>query len=242
MSSPALPPYQFVALEAAVLAQATQAARLLASDEPWAVAEREDAADRVVDLLACRAWTTAAPPPGRVAAGARQCVAHVVAADAGRAGHDDGRSAAHRRVGDALMLLTVAAEFDAATRLVRELLSTPPEERLLAAWRTVDAALRAVVEVRHEWVGAAPGTVAAAGWTLVDRIGRLLTCAALVAQAAQHAGPSDPHGQVLVNAARRHAWNHLRGPAPEAATSVHVRRSADLLRSVVAPAAPWGGS
>ena len=66
--------------------------------------------------------------------------------------------------------------------------------------------------------------MAAAGWVLVDRMGRLLIASALVAEAAK-GGPA-AETELLVNAARRYAWNHLRGPAPEAATATHVQRRA----------------
>jgi hypothetical protein len=65
---------------------------------------------------------------------------------------------------------------------------------------------------------------------LVDRMGRLLIAASLVAEAAR-GGPAATT-ELLVNAARRYAWNYLRGPAPEAATATHVRRSADLIRAI----------
>jgi hypothetical protein len=95
----------------------------------------------------------------------------------------------------------------------------------------VQDALRTLNTTRHEWVGADPSTVAAAGWVLVDRTGRLLIAAAMVAEAAK-GGPAATT-ELLVNAARRYAWNHLRRPAPEAATATHVRRSAELVRAVL---------
>ena len=97
----------------------------------------------------------------------------------------------------------------------------------------VDDALGALDRTRHEWVGADPATVAAAGWVLVDRMGRLLIAAALVAQSASAASAQD--AELLVNAARRYAWNHLRRPAPEAATPTHVQRSADLVHAFLTP-------
>jgi hypothetical protein len=99
------------------------------------------------------------------------------------------------------------------------------------AWQIVDEALKTLDTTRHEWVDADPATVAAAGWVLVDRMGRLPIAAALVAQAAK--GGQVATTERLVNAARRYAWNHLRGPAPEAATLTHVQRSEDLLRAVL---------
>ena len=133
--------------------------------------------------------------------------------------------------GEALVLLTHAGHFDSVVDRSRELLGTAPEGRLSMAWRIVDDALKTLETTRHEWVDADPATVAAAGWVLVDRMGRLLIAAALVAEAAR-GGPAAAT-ELLVNAARRYAWNHLRGPAPEAATPTHVQRSADLLRAVL---------
>lgn len=232
-------PAALTELEYLVVAQAAAAARLLGEGSPWAVAEREAAADRVVDLMAARAWYRRRRHPMEVTQACHRCVAYTVAADAAAAAEPGGggsdRSAVHRAVGEALLLLTAADHFDTATSVVRALLGAAPDGRLLAAWRTVDDALTALGTTRHEWVGAEPGTVAAAGWVLVDRIGRLLTCAALVAEAAATAGAVDAveSEELLVNAARRYAWNHLRRPAPEAATPTHVQRSADLVRSVV---------
>ncbi|WP_221753777.1 hypothetical protein [Streptomyces sp. TRM72054] len=147
------------------------------------------------------------------------------------------RSALHRLTGRALLLLTRPEHFDAATSYVRELLGPTPEGRLSAAWRVVDGALCTLGTTRHEWVGADPGTVAAAGWVLVDRMSRLLIAGALVEQAAASApsaqAQSGPMRELLVNAARRYTWNHLRGPAPEAATTIHVQRSDDLVHALV---------
>ncbi|WP_320069468.1 hypothetical protein [Micromonospora sp. RTGN7] len=55
--------------------------------------------------------------------------------------------------------------------------------------------------------------------------GRLAAAWRMADEAA--AGTAD----LLVNSARRYAWNHLRRPAPEAATPTHVRRSAELVRA-----------
>ena len=52
----------------------------------------------------------------------------------------------------------------------------------------------------------------------------------VTAKAAKGGPASDT--ELLVNAARRYAWNHLRRPAPEAATATHVQRSADLIRAI----------
>jgi hypothetical protein len=127
-------------------------------------------------------------------------------------------------------MLTLPEHFDAVVDRAKELLGATPEGRLSAAWQIVNDGLQTLNTTRHEWVGADPATVAAAGWVLVDRIGRLLIAAALVAQAAK-GGPAATT-ELLVNAARRYAWNHLRRPAPEAATATHVQRSADLIRAI----------
>ncbi len=131
----------------------------------------------------------------------------------------------------ALVLLTHAEHFDAVVDRSRELLGVAPEGRLSMAWQIVDDALKTLDTTRHEWVGADPATVAAAGWVLVDRMGRLLIAAALVAEAAK-GGPAAAT-ELLVNAARRYAWNHLRGPRPKPPRPTHVQRSADLVRAVL---------
>ncbi|MCQ4041306.1 hypothetical protein ACFOSC_08020 [Streptantibioticus rubrisoli] len=228
-------PGSLAALEAAV-ARLTGAALALRDDTgPWAVSRREEAADRAVDLLAARAWRALpAASHGNAEVAARRCVCYLLARDTALAAgcRDTDPARAHRLAAHALLLLTLAEHFDAATFRTRELLGPAPEGRLLAAWRMVDEALERLSTTRHEWVGAEPGVVAAAGWVLVDRVGRLLTGAALVAQAAgrnRTAEHPDATAELLVNAARRYAWNHLRGPAPEAATPTHVRRSLELL-------------
>ena len=201
----------------------------------WANARREEIADRVVDVMAVRAWH-ALPQlsHGRARRVARRCIAYSVAADTVRAdGSGTARADCWTLTTHALELLTIREHFDAAAHRARELLGVAPEGRLLAAWQMVDDAHGALSTTRHEWVGAYPATVAAAGWVLVDRMSRLLTAAALVAQSA--AAESSPATDLLVNAARRYAWNHLRGPAPEAATPTHVQRSADLVQAFVTP-------
>ncbi|MGW7002429.1 hypothetical protein ACWGCW_06285 [Streptomyces sp. NPDC054933] len=244
-------PGSLAALEAAVARLTGAALELREDPSPWAVSRREEAADRAVDLLAARAWRALPTAShGNADVAARRCVSYTLARDAASAAGvgDIDPSTPHRLAAHALLLLTLAEHFDAATLRARELLGPAPEGRLLAAWRMVDEALLTLSTTRHEWVGAEPGIVAAAGWVLVDRVGRLLTGAALVAQAAERtraAGAVPPDGtdspraaaaELLVNSARRYAWNHLRGPAPEAATPTHIRRSAELVRAL-APAA-----
>lgn len=200
----------------------------------WATARREEIADRVVDVMAVRAWhALPRPSHGRAQRVARRCVAYSLAADTVRVdGSDTARADCWTLTTHALELLTISEHFDAAANRSQELVGVAPQGRLLAAWRMVDDGLGALDTTRHEWVGADPATVAAAGWVLVDRMSRLLIAAALVAQAA--AASSSPTTELLVNAARRYAWNHLRRPAPEAATPTHVQRSADLVRAFLA--------
>jgi hypothetical protein len=202
---------------------------------PAAVARREDAADRAVDLIAARAWhALPGTSHGAATIAAERCVDYVVASDAVLAGgFDSGGPDRCALAADALVALTHSVHFDAVVERSIELLGAAPEGRLSAVWQMVDDALWTLSTTRHEWVGADLATVAAAGWVLVDRMGRLLIAAALVAEAAR--GGPVAITEVLVNAARRYAWSHLRRPAPEAATSTHVQRSADLVRAVVLP-------
>ena len=219
-------------LEERVNTQTAEAARLFDDNRPAAVARREEAADRAVDLIAARAWHAlpeSSHGPAQIAAAC--CASYVAAADDAASGLHDGAVDRFALTGEALVLLTHAGHFDSVVDRSRELLGTAPEGRLSMAWRIVDDALKTLETTRHEWVDADPATVAAAGWVLVDRMGRLLIAAALVAEAAR-GGPAAAT-ELLVNAARRYAWNHLRGPAPEAATPTHVQRSADLLRAVL---------
>jgi branched-chain amino acid aminotransferase len=218
-------------LEARVTAQAVEAAALSDDNSPAAVARREEAADRAVDLIAVRAWQgLSAASHGPAQPAAEHCVSFAVAVDTALSGLND---AAERfdLTAEALVLLTQAEHFDAVVDRAKELLGAAPEGRLSMAWQIVDDATEALDTTRHEWVTADPATAAAAGWVLVDRMGRLLIAAALVAEAAR-GGPAAAT-ELTVNAARRYAWNHLRGPAPEAATATHVHRSADLLRAVL---------
>lgn len=219
-------------LERGVAALADAAASRLDDDRPAAVACREEAADRAVDLIAARAWQALpGPSHGPAQLAAARCGTYVIAADAALVGGQD--SAAMDRFAlteAALVLLTRPEHFDAVVDRTIELLGAAPEGRLSAAWQMVDDALWTLSTTRHEWVGADPATVAAAGWVLVDRMGRLLIAAALVGNAAKGGPAAD--SELLVNAARRYAWNHLRRPAPEAATPTHVQRSAALVRAV----------
>ncbi|MGZ8713795.1 MAG: branched-chain amino acid transaminase [Mycobacterium sp.] len=218
-------------LEARVTRQAAEAAALSDDNSPAAVARREDAADRAVDLIAARAWQAlpvASHGPAQSAAG--RCASFVVTIDTALSGLHDATERFDLTAA-ALVLLTQAEHFDAVVDRARELLGAAPEGRLSMAWQIVDDALKTLDTTRYEWVDADPATVAAAGWVLVDRMGRLLITAALVAEAAR--GGQAAATELTVNAARRYAWNHLRGPAPEAATATHVHRSADLLRAVL---------
>jgi branched-chain amino acid aminotransferase len=221
-----------VILEDRVARMAAEAATLFDDDSPAAVARREQAADKAVDLIAARAWQALpAASHCRAEGAATRCAAYVVAADAASTGLHDAASDRVALTEEALLLLTQAEHFDAVTERCRELLGSAPEGRLAMAWQIADDALQTLDTTRHEWVGADPATAAAAGWVLVDRMGRLLIAAALVAAAAK-GGPAAAT-ELLVNAARRYAWNHLRCPAPEAATTTHVQRSADLIRAVL---------
>lgn len=218
-------------LERRVTAKAAEAGGSAGADGPAAVARREEAADRAVDLIAARAChglPASSHGPAQIAA--ERCLAYVLAVDSSAAGAPDSALDRAALTEAALLVLTQAAHFDAVVDRTRQLLGATPEGRLSMAWRIVDDALAALGTTRHEWVGADPAVAAAAGWVLVDRMGRLLVAAALVAKAAR-GGPATDTG-VLVNAARRYAWNHLRGPAPEAATPTHVQRSADLVAAV----------
>lgn len=220
-------------LQDGVASLAVAAAALFDDNSPAAVARREEAADRAVDLIAARAWHALpgySHGPAQIAAA--RCAAYVIAADAVLAGgQDSGAVDRFALTEEALVLLTLPQHFDAVTDRCLELLGATPEGRLSAAWRMVDDALRTLNTTRHEWVDADPITAAAAGWVLVDRMGRLLIAAAVVAEAAK-GGPAATT-ELLVNAARRYAWNHLRRPAPEAATATHVQRSAELVRAVL---------
>ncbi len=219
-------------LEDGVARLTDSAATLFDDDNPAAVARREEAADRVVDLIAARVWHALRDSShGSALKATKRSVAYVIAADAAVVcGPDSTRLDTFALTADALEILTVPEHFDACVDRARKLLGTTPEGRLCAAWQMVNDGLQTLNTTRHEWVGADPATVAAAGWVLVDRIGRLLIAAALVARAAR--GGSIATTETLVNAARRYAWNHLRRPAPEAATAIHVQRSADLIRAI----------
>jgi hypothetical protein len=218
-------------LERRVTAMAAHVGRSAEADRPAAVARREEAADRAVDLIAARAWHgLPASSHGPAQLAAERCLAYVLAVDEAAAGAPDSAPDRAALSEAALGMLTQAEHFDAVVDRTRDLLGATPEGRLSMAWRIVDDAITALDTTRHEWVGADPAVAAAAGWVLVDRMGRLLGAAALVAKAA--AGGPATDTEVLVNAARRYAWNHLRRPAPEAATATHVQRSADLVAAV----------
>jgi branched-chain amino acid aminotransferase len=219
-------------LQDGVARLADAAAALFDDDSPAAVARREETADRAVDLIAARAWHAlpgSSHGPAQIAAA--RCAAFVVAADTVLTGRQGAPPDRFALTAQALVLLTLAEHFDAVVDRSRELLGAAPEGRLSMAWQIVNDGLQTLNTTRHEWVGADPATAAAAGWVLVDRMGRLLIAAALVAQAAK-GGPAATT-ELLVNTARRYAWNHLRRPAPEAATTTHVQRSADLVRAVL---------
>ncbi|MEN0137258.1 MAG: hypothetical protein AAGC80_19065 [Rhodococcus sp. (in: high G+C Gram-positive bacteria)] len=220
-------------LEGAVAEFASAAT--LSDASAWATARREEVADRVVDVVAARAWHALPEPShGRARRVARRCIAYSLASDTVRVGGSNtARADCWVLTTHALDLLTIPEHFDAAANRSRELLGRAPRGRLLAAWQMVDDSLAAQSTTRHEWVGADPETVAAAGWVLVDRMSRLLIASALVAQSA--ATESSPVTELLVNAARRYAWNHLRRPAPEAATPTHVQRSAELVHAFLTP-------
>ena len=77
-------------LQEGVEGLATAAAALFDDDSPAAVARREEAADRAVDLIAARAWHAlpgSSHGPAQIAAA--RCVAYVVAADAALAGRQE---------------------------------------------------------------------------------------------------------------------------------------------------------
>ncbi|WP_309057092.1 hypothetical protein [Streptomyces sp.] len=133
---------------------------------------------------------------------------------------------AQRHVAALVTALASAEVYDAVCAGLRAALGPCPRGRAAAAWEIADAALSGLGATREEWVGADPACTAAGGWVLVDRIGRLALAAALLAAGPAHRAEE---AETRVNAARRHTWNHLRQPPPEAATAVHVRRTAELV-------------
>ncbi|MFF5427435.1 MULTISPECIES: hypothetical protein [unclassified Streptomyces] len=224
-------------------------------DPAWRAALDEELCDRLIDLAAARAWAareTAAPADRDPAATVlRGCALWAVEADTTRVLALTGPAAAdllpagavpasggaaggavpaeaaavvvaQRHVAALVTALASAEVYDAVCAGLRTALGPCPPGRAAAAWEIADAALSGLGATREEWVGADPACTAAGGWVLVDRIGRLALAAALLA-----AGPEE--AETRVNAARRHTWNHLRQPPPEAATAVHVRRTAELV-------------
>ncbi|GAA3939216.1 hypothetical protein GCM10022244_54340 [Streptomyces gulbargensis] len=217
------------------------------AEPAWRAALDEELCDRLIDLAAARAWAdreTAGPrASGAAATVLRGCALWAVEGDTARvlalAGPDaaggavpapDGAVraayptavAAQRQVAVLVTALASAEVYDAVCAELRAALGPCPQGRAAAAWEIADTALSGLGATREEWVGADPACTAAGGWVLVDRIGRLALAAALLA-----AGPGE--AETRVNAARRHTWNHLRQPPPEAATAVHVRRTAELV-------------
>ncbi|WP_329375870.1 hypothetical protein OG625_00690 [Streptomyces sp. NBC_01351] len=211
---------------------------------PGHVSLGEEVCDRLIDLAAARAWlrvTGTASPEGAddtddVMHG---CVRWTVQEDVVRTRADamgaegtppvrEGQSvdSAHRLVTRLIASLADAAHYDAVCARLRTALGPRPDGRAAAAWDITDEALLGLGATRDEWVGADPAFTAAGGWVLVDRIGRLQLAAALLAEAA---GLPGEEGLLCVNAARRYTWNWLRQPPPEAATEIHVRRTAELV-------------
>ena len=90
------------------------------------------------------------------------------------------------------------------------------------SWTT---ALKTLDTTRHEWVDADPATVAAAGWVLVDRMGRLLIAAALVA-AGRKGRTGSHHGTV----GQRRASLRVEPPSPSRARSCHANPCATIRR------------
>ncbi|MGW0290971.1 hypothetical protein [Streptomyces tuirus] len=144
---------------------------------------------------------------------------------------------AHGRAAALITALASAEVYDAVCAGLRAALGDCPAGRAAAAWEIADTALSGLGATRGEWVDADPAHTAAGGWVLVERIGRLALAAALLASA-----PDLPTAQagICVNAARRYTWNHLRQPPPEAATAVHLRRTAELVNWIAGTAARSG--
>ncbi|MDG9712470.1 hypothetical protein [Streptomyces sp. DH10] len=219
-----------------------------APEQAWRAALDEELCDRLVDLAAARAWAAreAASGPDRHPAAAvlRGCTLWAVESDTARvlamASTDASRPATDEAAdaevpsavaaqGRAAALVTALASaevYDAVCARLRTAFGPCPAGRAAAAWEIADTALSGLGATREEWVGTDPAYTAAGGWVLVDRIGRLALGAALLS-----ATPTYPavQAETRVNAARRHTWNHLRQPPPEAATAIHVRRTAELV-------------
>lgn len=207
----------------------------------WRAALDEELCDRLVDLAAARAWAgrqqaSTSGAPGPADAVLRGCALWAVDADTARvlalAGADAGPAnavgvvAAHGRVAELVTALAAADVYDAVRDRLRATLGPCPAGRAAAAWQIADTALAGLATTRDEWVGADPAHTAAGCWVLVDRVGRLALAAALLTAAP---GETPETAAPRVNAARRHTWNHLRQPPPEAATPTHVRRTAELV-------------
>ncbi|GGT16641.1 hypothetical protein GCM10010271_19410 [Streptomyces kurssanovii] len=231
------------AVRAAVALLESAAAGLprIPGDRPEDVSSAEEVCDRLIDLAAARAWlrTAGATAPegvddtGEVMHG---CVCWVVREDvvrtrsgsASTGGVRDGLpvGAAHALVTRLVTALADPARYDEVCARTRTSLGPRPEGRAAAAWDVADRALRGLGTTRDEWAGADPAHTAAGGWVLVDRVGRLQLACALLTE-ARTCPPEDAPD--LVNAARRYTWNWLRQPPPEAATEIHVRRTAELV-------------
>ncbi|MDX3236346.1 hypothetical protein PV392_11745 [Streptomyces sp. ME03-5709C] len=210
----------------------------------WRAALDEELCDRLIDLAAARAWAadqTAEQDPA--ADVLRGCALRAVETDTARVlamtGGDrsatdadvpDGTAraavAAHGRVAALITALSAAEVYDAVRDRLRTALGPCPAGRAAAAWEIAASALSGLGTTRDEWVGADPAHTAAGGWVLVDRIGRLALAVALLSAAPAY---PDQQAETCVNAARRYTWNHLRQPPPEAATAVHVLRTAELV-------------
>lgn len=230
------------AVRAAVdrLEEAAAGLSAVTSGQPASASLEEEVCDRLIDLAAARAWlrTPEATAPQDADEVLHGCVHWAVEEDVtrvlvqvapgqagpmwrGRTVHD-----AHRQVTALITALADPARYDAVCARLRQALGYRPEGRAVEAWDSADEALRGLVTVRDDWAGADPARTAAGGWVLVDRIARLDLLAALLADMAAQPSRVRRHG---VNAARRHAWNRLRLPPPEAASETHLRRTAELV-------------
>ncbi|WP_335938779.1 hypothetical protein [Streptomyces sp. PTD5-9] len=214
------------------------AAAALPPPRPGQVSLGEEICDRLIDLAAARAAVARAAAgaavPDEASGLVTECVRWAVEDDTVRTRSrtvspaPDGPSleAVHALVTRLVTALAAPERYDAVCGRLRAELGERPEGRAAGAWDIADEALRGLAAVRAEWAGADPAHTAAGGWVLVDRVARLQLTAALLAEAAARGGTEAEH---LVNAARRHAWNWLRQPPPEAATAVHVRRTGELV-------------
>ncbi|MFF0886918.1 hypothetical protein [Streptomyces sp. NPDC003456] len=133
---------------------------------------------------------------------------------------------AHTRAAALVTALASGPLYDAVCAGLRAALGSRPTGRAAAAWDMADTALSGLDATRGEWVDADPAHSSAGGWVLVDRIGRLTLAVALLSSARELPAAQT---ELRVNAARRHTWNHLRQPPPEAATALHLRRTAELV-------------